>query len=255
MVWPALIGAGTSLLGGLFGRSKEKRERRQALEDREYARGHYKRLVKDASAAGFNPLTALRNGGGAGYASSSAPILSSGGPDPMQTALSQVGNYIANFDPHADTAREKSYALLDAQIRNLNASSGAIFPAMPGGFHSPGTYGGTFEGRPSGRAGALSGVTSVELDGFSYGGTGEGGVIEDMWVAYRRPDGSYVRVPNPNLPDGEQLLIPPIATVENATTRPVLSGLKSPNAYGLAARKYLGDWWHDWTRPWRENVR
>lgn len=116
-------------------------------------------MVREAEAAGFNPLTAIRNGGSAGFSvtNSTTPAV------PLSARLADgVANatqtFFANFDPHADAMREKQYALIDAQVRNLNAQSGAIFPAMPGGFHSPGTYGGTYEGRASGKAGQLSGI-------------------------------------------------------------------------------------------------
>lgn len=237
MVWPALIGAGASLLGKLFGGGKQETVNRV----------DYARMVRDAEAAGFNPLTALRNGGAAGFTVSTTPAA------PLSARLAEgvsagVNTFLENFDPHADAAREKGFALIDAQIRNLNASSGAIFPPSPSSvsLHN-------LERRPSGVAAQLSPRTSVELDGYRYGGTGEGGAIEDMWVAYRRPDGSYVRVPNPNLPDGEQMFIPPIAAAENVTTRPALAnkdgGIKSPYEYGKSARKWFEGWISPWTTP------
>lgn len=78
----------------------------------------YKRMVRDAEAAGFNPLTALRNGGAAGFTSTTTP--GSG----LSGALSAMGDFLTNFDPMADRRREKEFALLDAQVRNLDAETG-----------------------------------------------------------------------------------------------------------------------------------
>ncbi len=144
-IWGAIGSIGSTLLGGLFGRKKQSTSNTV----------DYVSMVRNAEAAGFNPLTALRNGGAAGFTTSTTAAA------PLSNVIGQgladgVGKFLETFDPHADKMREKTYALLDAQVRNLDAQSGAIFPAMPGGFHTPGTYGGTFEGRPSGRAGQLS---------------------------------------------------------------------------------------------------
>lgn len=145
--WGPIFSAGASLIGSLFGGGSKKQETVNRVD--------YKRMVRDAERAGFNPLTALRNGGAAGFSISTTPAA------PLSARLadgvaSGVNAFLQHFDPHADSMREKQYALIDAQVRNLDATSGAIYPAMPGGFHSPGTYGGTFEGRPSGNAGQLS---------------------------------------------------------------------------------------------------
>lgn len=222
MALGAILGAGASIIGSLFGsKSKKQQTTTTSYVD-------YNRLVSTAQAAGFNPLTALRNGGAAGFSVSNsttpAAPLSARIADGVSGAmhhLSQSDNFLANFDPHRDAARNQTYRHVEAMINNLDASTASYMRAGP--VNVTGSNAGGIERRPSGRAGHLS--TSVVLDGFKYGGTGEGGAIEDMWVAYRRPDGSHVRVPNPNLPDGEQMLIPPIAAAENAITRPILSDL------------------------------
>ncbi len=62
-----IVKAGLGLLGGLFGKKKAK------------APGvDYVKLRNDAQAAGFNPLTALMAGGGAGYQREFSPDLASG---------------------------------------------------------------------------------------------------------------------------------------------------------------------------------
>lgn len=63
----ALVSGGIKLLSGLFGRKKTTT-----------SRVDYKQMVADALAAGFNPMSVLRNGGTTGYTNVSAPTLSTG---------------------------------------------------------------------------------------------------------------------------------------------------------------------------------
>lgn len=102
------------LIGGIFG--GDKKTTTKSTVD-------YAQMVKSAEAAGFNPLTALRNGGAAGFSTSTS---SGGGP----TFGSTLGNAVSagvdawqNFDPHKEERAEKEMSLLDAQIKNLNAES------------------------------------------------------------------------------------------------------------------------------------
>ena len=145
-----LIGAGISVIGNIIGgnsRAKAaqkaaEQERRWALQDRDesrqYARGTYKRLVEDAEAAGFNPLTALRNGGAAGYSLYAAtPALTSSGlgasgavGEAIGQGIAGIGNFIANFDPFEDKLREAQYGLMQAQLENLQVDTAARRAAM-----------------------------------------------------------------------------------------------------------------------------
>ncbi|RUV54675.1 hypothetical protein EOA85_24045 [Mesorhizobium sp. M5C.F.Ca.IN.020.29.1.1] len=77
-------------------------------------------MVKKAEKAGFNPLTAIRNGGSAGFTSTTTQ-----GPGGLSAALSAAGNFLQNFDPFADAKREQESRLVEAQIANLNASTGS----------------------------------------------------------------------------------------------------------------------------------
>ncbi|MER9916444.1 hypothetical protein [Mesorhizobium sp. M0035] len=76
-------------------------------------------MVRDSEAAGFNPLTAIRNGGSAGFTSTSTP------GNGLSAALSSAGNFLQNFDPFADAKREQESRYVEAQINNLNAQSGS----------------------------------------------------------------------------------------------------------------------------------
>jgi len=72
------------LVSGLFG-SKQKPQKSEV---------DYKKMVENARAAGFNPLTALRNGGSAGF-TTTAPALSSRSfvGDALQAGFNQFFGY------------------------------------------------------------------------------------------------------------------------------------------------------------------
>ncbi len=139
------IGAVGSVISSLFGGKKKTSNRVD-----------YVQMVADAEAAGFNPLTVLRNGGSAGYMQTAHPGLSSA--EIIGGGLSQVGNFLADFDPFADDKRELESRLVEAQIANLNASTadyGRRSLASPGSFNVPQSSAGQIERRPSGQAAAL----------------------------------------------------------------------------------------------------
>lgn len=166
------------LAGSLLGRKSAKKQAQQQydnelaamhqqrewdLEDRDEARAYsrdvYKNLVIDAEAAGFNPLTALRNGGGANYnaaagmapLSRKAPVQQAVGGSPIGDAFTSMGNFLQNFDPFADQKREQEYRLIESQIASLNA--GTLSRSTPSAVRSYGTS--DYESRPSGKAAAL----------------------------------------------------------------------------------------------------
>lgn len=178
---PALLGLAGTVIGGAMKNSAAaaqsqqqyandvetaKMQREWNIEDRdearEYSRKVYSQLVEDAEAAGFNPLTALRNGGGSAYnaAAAFAPLSREA---PRRIAPDQSGiadgvsgfaaNFMANFDPYQDQAKEKEFRLVEAQIANLNASTAAMGSQS---FKVPTYRAGTREQRQSGKAGALS---------------------------------------------------------------------------------------------------
>ena len=127
-------------------------------EAREYSRDVYKNLVIDAEEAGFNPLTALRNGGGANYnaaagfapLSRKAPVQQAVGGSPIGDAFNAVGDFITNFDPFKDQKREQEYRLVESQISALNAS------ALSGASRGAASYAtGGLERRVSGQGGVL----------------------------------------------------------------------------------------------------
>lgn len=69
----ALIGAGASILGGLFGRKKAKPQVQETITDQTSTSSSsvdFAKMSADAQAAGFNPLTAIRSGAIGGYVTS-----------------------------------------------------------------------------------------------------------------------------------------------------------------------------------------
>lgn len=216
-MWPALISAGASLLGGLFGGGSKKQETVNRVD--------YARMVRDAEAAGFNPLTALRNGGAAGFSISTTPAA------PLSARLADgvsagVNNFLANFDPMADDKREAEFQLVQAQIRNLNASAAAMESQS---FNVPGYGPDVIERRPSGMAGQLSRGT----------GQGPNGEVLPLYVDWFDPrTGGTVQLVNADAPDLDQMAVPPLAPLEN-TAGPVLN-YPLPDIWSVSQ-----DVWHE----------
>lgn len=136
MVWSALIpaglSAGASLLGGFLGRKSQKRQaarqRKWFVQDREHNEARedsrLQRLVKDAQAAGYNPLTALRGGAPAGTAMTHMPALST---DVFANAVAGAGNALAtgiqamfDYDPLDEDRAQLELDLMRAQTRQIN---------------------------------------------------------------------------------------------------------------------------------------
>jgi len=161
-------------------------DRTQLDEARAYSRTVLGNLVEDATKAGFNPLTLVRSGAasnynaGAGFAPLSstpltaspsplrqAPVRQAVGGSPVGDAVSGVGDFLANFDPFADSKREQEYRLVESQIAALNAS------ALSGVSRGAGSFAqGDFERRPSGAGGALASRSSSFTSGKNKPGEG-----------------------------------------------------------------------------------
>lgn len=201
-------------------------------EAREYSRQVYSHLVEDAEAAGFNPLTALRNGGGANYnaaagfapLSRKAPVQQAVGGSPVGDALTGFGDFLSNFDPFKDQKREQEYRLVESQIAALNASALSNVPRGLGSFAS-----GDFERRPSRGAAVLSKAAPGT-------GAGDNGEILNMWTDWKDRNGNIVSLPNPNLPESEQFMVEPLGRTHNAIVRPVEKRL---NESGWITRRDL----------------
>lgn len=105
LVLSSLISGGSSLFSGLLGRRKPKA---QGID--------YRKLRDDAQAAGFNPLTALLAGGGAGYQREFNPELASGAF--VAEALGRGLDTYFNTPSAADKESERIRAEFEAETRN-----------------------------------------------------------------------------------------------------------------------------------------
>lgn len=130
-----LISGGTKLfsglLSGIFGRKsakkQEARARAAAREDYIWERTEgLKHLVAGAEAAGFNPLTVLRGGGGAGFTQTHAPVLSASayGAAALGDALSaglETGVQAAfDYNPLDEEKAELELDIMRGQLRRIN---------------------------------------------------------------------------------------------------------------------------------------
>lgn len=177
----ALISAGASVLGSLLGGKKSSN------------RINYKQMVRDAEAAGFNPLTAIRNGGSAGYMQGGNPTALSRIGD----GLGEFGNFIANFDPMQDDKREAEFQLVQAQIANLNADTSnkvkfGQVPAYTAGTQKRNLSSGVPHNQPPKGAAWLD-APDAKADALP------------IWVPGVDRDGKKIWIPNPDGPDLEQL--------------------------------------------------
>lgn len=125
----SLIGAGASLVGGLMGKSsaEEHRESQERIAaqnialQREFAQSGIQWKVKDAEAAGVNPLYAL----GASTTSFS-PVSVGGGPDmSMPNAVSRMGQDIGRAVDATTTPSGKVDAYTQ-QRQNLQLENGFL---------------------------------------------------------------------------------------------------------------------------------
>lgn len=110
----ALIGAGASILGSLFGGDDEKTTTTEV---------DYSKMAYNAEKAGFNPLTAIRNGGSAGFVTTHHPGLSA--MERFGNAFSTLGNALMSFDPRADERADMEQKLMQAQLDAINRGTGA----------------------------------------------------------------------------------------------------------------------------------
>ncbi|UIB81374.1 DNA pilot protein [Flyfo microvirus Tbat2_88] len=193
-----ILSAGASLLGGLFG-GKKKQTTTTEID--------YVKMAKNATKAGFNPLTAIRNGGSAGFTTTTSPTASQ-----LPDALANLGGVLGQslgdkLDPIQAKKRELDTALVDAQLRELKQG-----PQLPGRFYAPREYTGTkVSNQLVPRAGLSSTQKVAGLPSNFIGprlppGAGQDGEILPAMVAWRRSDNSLMYTYNPQFPDGDAQL-------------------------------------------------
>jgi len=150
LIGSTLLKVGGSLLGGLFGRKKQTQSSVvdfQALRDR-------------AEAAGFNPLTALRATGGAGFQQTTTPGLSTG--EFLAEALGAAGDGWAEIakanDPMVKKRDELEIELMQQELDRMKRSTGAV-QGFAGGVPSSDFYS-SYATAPRNSEGALATASS-----------------------------------------------------------------------------------------------
>lgn len=120
-MWGAIASIAAPIIGGLFGSKKQSTT----------SEIDYVKMRKNAEKGGFNPLTALRAGGGAGFTTTHHPGLASG--EFIAQALAGVGNVLDSIDPMRDATAKLEYELKKATLENLQADTAARRRASLGG--------------------------------------------------------------------------------------------------------------------------
>lgn len=174
-IFESIIGAGASLLGGVFG--KKKQETSTTVD--------YHKLMTRAIRGGFNPLTALRNGGSAGFSTTTAPTVSTL-PDVLGNVGGALGQALDNrVDPlkrFPSAPPRPDTALVDQQLRN---------PWIAGS--SPRLYaGGQFTGTKVAVTKPAMGPSTFKSDM---------GYVEGDTPTVTNPYGKGFMKPDPNTPD------------------------------------------------------
>lgn len=173
--WGPIIGAGVSAIGSLFGGDDEETT----------TTVNYKMMARKAEQAGFNPLTAIRNGGSAGFTTTHHPGLSMAGR--FGQAFQTLGNAIMSFDARADERAELEQQLMRKQLERIQRQG-----AMTAGLEVPTAAGSTRSTSPA-RSGAGGGL------GIPSGPPSTIGVDE---IVPPQPTDSVVRLP-PNMRTGD----------------------------------------------------
>lgn len=169
VAWGPIIGAGISAISSLFGDDDEKTTETTI---------NYKKMAREAEKAGFNPLTAIRNGGSAGFVTTHHPALSM--EDRLGGVFSTLGNALMSFDSRAEERAELENKMLQAQLEQIgrqnDAANRSWFGDVP----------------------VAMGASVVGADGRPAGGLTPGQrTATNPW-----PVGSGIAI-NPRLPDAE----------------------------------------------------
>jgi hypothetical protein len=129
-------------------RANEEAARRAQKQNTQVRQNYYKNVVSDAQSAGINPLTALRTGGGAGYATAVAgtmtnPVMAEGvfitptlSRNPLAAGMEAATNtYLSELTrqkqyTHESRMDELQASLIRAQIKGMTAELGRNKGAM-----------------------------------------------------------------------------------------------------------------------------
>lgn len=207
----AAIGAAGSIIGGLFG-SKKKTEESESTST---STVNYQAMVDSAMAAGFNPLTAIRNGGTGGFVTThtKGKNISAGGGASIGAGIADAAAQIAPLFG--------SIGVKNDPIKLKNKTTGAISPLVSQQLRGSTRQAGSVVVAPR-QTTRSSPVTSRLAGNGVYGPPtprdwtkANGGM--DLYVPYF--DRSRYKViwgPNPDIPDLDQMATPPAMAIPNS---------------------------------------
>lgn len=198
-----ILGIGGKLLGGFMARNAAKNERKTALNDESVK---FERLREAAIRGGFNPLTALQNGGLAGLSGlpSGTPPLAS--IDLITGALQDVGRELTG-----EAAQEREQVRLQNELAKLNMEHmRALLKAGPSAVMGPRAV------QHSGWAASKPRLQPAAKPVAKYATPADQALAEKHWsgkepipshIPVRTRGGQIVDIINPELPDADQLAL------------------------------------------------
>lgn len=206
-MWGEIIKGGLGLIGGLFG--KKKQTTTSTVD--------YQQMAASAQAAGFNPLTAIRNGGSAGFTTTTSPTVSQ-----MPDVLANLGGVLGDalgkrLDPIEAKKREIDTLMTDVQLKEARALS-----SRPASFYQPVEWSGTkvssqfvprLGEKSHKQAASAANVVPTPKPGTNWFAppSSKGPEPMHMWVPAIDRDGKRTWVVNPDSPDFDQYVIPFLA--------------------------------------------
>lgn len=133
-IFSAILSAAVpALVGGLLNRRKQPKPLPTPEEEAKTVTHEvdYEKLRANAEAAGFNPLTALRSGGSAGFTKTHTPVLSMAAveaarysePDPWVGALQSGIQAAFDYDPLNQERAKLETDIMRAQLARLNMTN------------------------------------------------------------------------------------------------------------------------------------
>lgn len=219
-----------SIVGGVLGLFGSKKKSEKTVTENTV---DYEKMAASAAAAGFNPLTAIRNGGSAGFTTSTTTSpTTSQLPGALQSIGGALGDALSNrLDPLARKQRQYDTALVDYQLRQLKEGPRAV-----GTLYSGATFTGTkVSGSKPTMTGSKKGFIGPPMPEHLKLGIGK---EMPMYVTVIDDNGKRHRFPNPDLPDIDQMLVPSVGVVsdEAATAVSRVPGGFGEWVYGMRER-------------------
>lgn len=215
-----------SVVGGVLGLFGSKKQKTTSSVD-------YSAMVRNAEKAGFNPLTAIRNGGSAGFTTTTSPSTSSL-PGALQNIGGALGDAMSDqFDPVAKKQRQLDTALVDYQLRQLKEGPRAAVGSLYSGAQFTGTK--VSNATPT-MTGSKKGFMGPPMPEHLKLGVGK---EMPLYVWGVDDNGKRHRIANPDLPDLDQLFVPSPAIVRSEAEH---------------AKNGVPSWWDSVTYQARERM-